>query len=118
MAVARSLSTPYQLGLTEALRRGEGRVEQCSWCGLLAATSRSGTAKLGPCPDCGCATWWRQEVPVGPFRGVTARVDAENDLEIVWEWLRYHAPHLTEAGKARALADLARRLGGSAECLR
>lgn len=68
-ASARSIPTQYQLELTEALRRGDGRVEQCSWCGLLVATtSGHDVATLGPCPACGGTTWWRQTLPVGPFR--------------------------------------------------
>lgn len=109
----RTVPTGYQLDLTNAMRNGESRVEQCSWCGLLAATTDlAAPAKLGTCPACGYGTWWRQEVPVGPFSEA-----GHVNLEVVWDWLRRwrFGPLPMEAGyaeeKASALADLAQRLG-------
>lgn len=53
---------------TIALAAGEGRVEQCAWCGALVCTTGiANPRKLGPCPACGNAHWWRQTFPVGSF---------------------------------------------------
>ena len=56
---------------TEAMRRGDASVWQCASCGSVLYRP-SGLAqvkkKLGACPACAGATWWRQELPVGPFR--------------------------------------------------
>ncbi len=89
MVAMRTLPTHYQLELTEALRGGASRVEQCSWCGLLVATTNlASPPKLGPCPACGCTTWWRQTPPVGPFRVIDEAPAA--------------APACTECGRPEA----------------
>lgn len=44
---------------TPAMRKGESRVDQCSWCGLLTCVDAA--VKLGACPGCGCEKWWRQD---------------------------------------------------------
>lgn len=63
------------------VRAGKIHIDQCGYCGLLVSAPNTSEhradAKLGPCPRCGCATWWRQcsdvaeEEPgrhiVGPF---------------------------------------------------
>lgn len=45
---------------------GKSQVDQCSWCGTLVCHDME--RKLGPCPACGTAEWWTQQLPVGPFQ--------------------------------------------------
>lgn len=54
---------------TIAIERGDACVVQCSWCGLLVCSDTK--VELGLCPvgHVEPHSWWRQEVPVGPFRG-------------------------------------------------
>ena len=58
---------------TPADRKAGGtRLEQCSNCGLLVAAPDCGqylrTDALGTCPRCTRRSWWRQTLPVGPFK--------------------------------------------------
>lgn len=64
-----------EIAPTIAMGRGESFVVQCSWCGALLCAARA--VKLGDCPAClgerpvGYeAHWWKQELPVGPFRSL------------------------------------------------
>jgi hypothetical protein len=67
----------FELKPTIAMKRGEVRLEQCAFCGLLAAvTSNADAKKLGVCPACGKDEWWAQTLPVGPFRSL---VNLEGD---------------------------------------
>lgn len=55
------------------MRRGLAWVAQCAQCGLLAAVvgglgDDPAPTRLGACPACGHGRWWRQRLPVGPFR--------------------------------------------------
>jgi hypothetical protein len=56
---------------TISMQRGESRVDQCSWCGLLVCHQKR---KLGACPACGSERWWPEKRPsldgahwCGPF---------------------------------------------------
>jgi len=62
-----------ELSATTAIARGDSRVDQCAWCGALVCWSTArpdGPKRLAICPACGHdpAEWWRQRVPVGPFK--------------------------------------------------
>lgn len=53
-------------------RAGGTRLRQCACCGILVAAPDCGQYRaidrLGACPRCGGETWWRQDIPVGPYR--------------------------------------------------
>lgn len=77
---------------TIAMGRGDSHVQQCAQCGLLAYVPQR-RARLGACPSCGSGTWWRQDVPVGPFRAAApkpTKVQAEvhqadlRPIHLVW----------------------------------
>lgn len=53
------LPLDVELVPTPAMRKGQSRVDQCSWCGLLVCGDAG--VKLGACPACGCEQWWRQD---------------------------------------------------------
>lgn len=55
---------------TPAMKAGRARLEGCRNCGCLVYVP-SGAARptaLGACPVCGRSSWYRERVPVGPFR--------------------------------------------------
>ncbi|MEQ1573075.1 MAG: hypothetical protein ABL993_02405 [Vicinamibacterales bacterium] len=65
--------TEVTLRPTIAMQRGDSFVVQCSYCGLLVCAARK--VALGDCPACPGNrpadyehSWWRQDLPVGPFR--------------------------------------------------
>ena len=51
---------------TNAMLAGESVVDQCSWCGTLV--EHEAQIPLNACPACGDTKWWRQALPVGPFK--------------------------------------------------
>jgi NAD-dependent SIR2 family protein deacetylase len=53
---------------TIAINRGEAKVAQCAQCGCLVCWAGKEAKRLGNCPACGRATWWGQQLPVGPYR--------------------------------------------------
>lgn len=62
-----------ELEPTPAMLTGDAKVSQCAGCGLLVCTtSASPKRHLGACPACDGQTWWRQTLPVGPFRKATS----------------------------------------------
>ena len=68
----RQLALPgIELRPTIAMQRGDAHVTQCAQCGLLVYVPLR-RANLGACPSCGGSTWWRQHLPVGPFREVAS----------------------------------------------
>lgn len=93
---------------TIASSRGETYVAQCSWCGLLICADHG--AKLGDCPACPSSrpegyrqSWWRQDLPVGPFEAKplehpkchTCGEPVEPEYSVVFRWwddLRIHHP--------------------------
>lgn len=53
---------------TPAMVAGSAYAAQCSWCGLLVCVQTK--YPLGRCPACKGATWWPQDLPIGPFRHI------------------------------------------------
>ena len=62
------MSVKVALTHTEATRQGETKIDQCSNCGALVAWEPRRRKVLGTCPSCGASHWWRQRLPVGPFK--------------------------------------------------
>jgi hypothetical protein len=72
------LAMEFEIVPTIAMRAGEQYVVQCSWCGTLVCVPSTSEGNIVPpeslrdCPACDSPTgsWWRQSLPVGPFRHV------------------------------------------------
>ena len=63
-------SLGLELNPTPAMRAGRARVEGCRNCGAIVyVTGGQGRPDvLGACPVCGRSSWYRERLPVGPFR--------------------------------------------------
>lgn len=76
--------TAIEIRPTISMQAAESFVTQCSWCGLLVCAEEK--VELGDCPACSSSSarpaayvhsWWRQELPVGPFAAAGSRDEVQ-----------------------------------------